>query len=86
MMTRPLLLATGSALAGLLSFFTLLLPRAGALAHLGENATWGLVLGAVVLALLAVDGAKGSPRIRALVIIGLVAGALRAGLLFLPTP
>lgn len=72
----------GSFAAGFASFLTLLLPRGGALSHLGENATWGLILGAVVLALLAADGAKGRHLVRALIGSGIAAAGLRAIVLF----
>lgn len=79
------MLASGSAGAGLASFSTLLLRGSeSALAHLAENATWGLIIGAVVLALLAADGAKEDARVKALMGIGIAAAAIRAALLFLP--
>lgn len=82
-MDRALALAAGSAAAGLSSFSTLLLRGSeGALAHLAENATWGLVIGAVVLALLAADGAKSDLRVKALVALGILAAGLRGALLF----
>ena len=78
------MLALGSAGAGVLSFSTLLLRgSASALAHLAENATWGLVIVAVVLALLASDGAKVA-RVKALIAAGILAAAIRAALLFVP--
>lgn len=81
---RPLLLASGCALAGLLSFSTLLVGDSdGPVGHLAENATWGFVIAAVVLALLAADGATGRPA-KALIAIGVVAAAVRAALLFVP--
>lgn len=83
-MDRPLLLASGSAGAGILSFSTLLLrSSASPAAHLAQNATWALVVGAVVLALLAADGAK-ERRVKALIGVGVAAAALRGALLFLP--
>ena len=78
------MLAAGSAGAGLLSFSTLLLRGSeSALGHLAENATWGLVIAAVVLALLASEGAK-ERRVKLLLGIGVAAAAARAALLFIP--
>jgi hypothetical protein len=70
-------LVLSSAVAGALSFATLLVAEEGALAHLAANATWGLVVGAVVLALLASDGARERP-IKAMMAVGVGLAAVRA--------
>lgn len=82
-MDRPLLLASGSALAAFLSWSTLAFARTtGAVYHLAQNATWGLIVGALVLALLASDGARGRvPRV--LMAIGVIGALARAAAVFL---
>lgn len=84
-MDRSFLLALASAGAGILSFSTFpLRASASPLAHLAENATWGLIVGAVVLALLAADGVKGRRAVKALLGLGVASAAVRASLLFAP--
>lgn len=82
---RALALALASAGAGLLSWSTFpLRDSTSPVSHLAQNATWGLVVAAVVGALLASDGIKrGKPGVlQASLGIALVAAGLRAASLF----
>lgn len=79
---RPLAFSAASAACGLASFATLPLRGDGPLAHAAQNATWGLIVGAVVLGLLATDGIGQRKLPRNLVILGVLAAAARALLAF----
>lgn len=82
-MDKSLALSLGSAACGTLSFATLLLEKGDTpLAHALANATWGLIVGAVVLALLAADSAKDRRVVKALIGVGVLAAAARAALAF----
>lgn len=82
-MDRPLAFSCASAVCAALSYATL--PLRGddtPLAHAAQNATWGLLAGAIILALLATDGIGARKLPKALIIGAVLAAAVRALLAF----
>ena len=80
-MERSLAFGLAAVTAAALSFATLAVPRVGALSHLRDNAAWALMLATIVLAFLAVDGAK-ETRVKALIGVAIALAGARAIMLF----